>query len=263
MSGPIVVGVITWIRQIFEGIREKAPGVGGVIRAANDPGHGVVDIVKGIRVLSRKDLKLVAGGAYIKRYDRLTHLEARRPRGCRGRTGSPRRGGPLAKVVQVRPIDEGQDVEGPTAGLTGAKATIRIAGPPPGPAAAGQVMVFRFQGQAGLCHLRQVVGALDPTAGLLRRLHRRHEQGHQHADNGHHDQQFHQGKTVATAGLAGFDIAENRRHGYASSRKGLCKTERRSRPSTGRRTIRNLFQKQVQAACFPGSSKVFGRSSQY
>jgi hypothetical protein len=50
-------------------------------------------------------------------------------------------------------------------------------------------VVMLVQRQA---HLLQIVLALRPPRGFASRLHRRQEQGDQHADNGDHDQQLHQ-----------------------------------------------------------------------
>src|SRR5207249_3772407 len=53
------------------------------------------------------------------------------------------------------------------------------------------------QGQADLV---KVVGALGPSGGLPHFLHRRQQQGNQHADDGDDHQQFYQSKTLAQLG---------------------------------------------------------------
>jgi hypothetical protein len=48
--------------------------------------------------------------------------------------------------------------------------------------------------------LFQVVAALHALGRLPRRLNGRKQQGHQHADDRNHHEQFHQGKTNAACG---------------------------------------------------------------
>jgi hypothetical protein len=50
---------------------------------------------------------------------------------------------------------------------------------------------------SGQAELLQVIGAVDPIAGLAHLLHRWHKETDQDGDNGDDDQQFDKGKAVS------------------------------------------------------------------
>ena len=89
-------------------------------------------------------------------------------------------------------LDVRKNIVDPAAGLLPARATVGIANPCPSPAAGRQALVDRVVVVGTQAELFQVINALTAPCRLPRRLHGRQQQCDQYANDGDHDQKFHQ-----------------------------------------------------------------------